>query len=68
MANKQFEKLMEPGKIGSVKTRNRIIKTGAGVMMWHEDETAMNSKVADIIKHRCRVTISLFTFSSSEFF
>ena len=27
---KQFEKLMEPGQIGPVKTRNRIIKTANG--------------------------------------
>jgi 2,4-dienoyl-CoA reductase (NADPH2) len=41
----QFEKLLEPGQIGSVKTRNRIIKTGAGMLMWHEDETYVNEKM-----------------------
>jgi 2,4-dienoyl-CoA reductase (NADPH2) len=40
--NSRFEKLLEPGKIGSVKTRNRILKTGAGVFLWHQDETHMN--------------------------
>jgi 2,4-dienoyl-CoA reductase-like NADH-dependent reductase (Old Yellow Enzyme family) len=43
--NKRFEKLLEPGHIGSIKTRNRIIKTGAGVFMWHRDETHMNGNM-----------------------
>ncbi len=38
----RFEKLLEPYHIGSVKTRNRIIKTGASTLYWHEDELHMN--------------------------
>jgi 2,4-dienoyl-CoA reductase (NADPH2) len=38
----RFEKLLEPGYIGSVKTRNRIIKTGASTLYWHDDELHMN--------------------------
>jgi 2,4-dienoyl-CoA reductase (NADPH2) len=45
MSDSRFARLMEPGKIGSVKTRNRIIKTGAGVMLWNQDETHMNQAV-----------------------
>jgi 2,4-dienoyl-CoA reductase (NADPH2) len=41
---KRFEKLLEPYHIGPVKTRNRIIKTGASTMYWHEDELHMNEK------------------------
>ena len=41
----RFEKLLEPGRIGSVKTRNRIIKTGAGMLMWHEDDLHVNERV-----------------------
>jgi 2,4-dienoyl-CoA reductase (NADPH2) len=41
----RFEKLLEPGCIGSVKTRNRIIKTGAGLLMWHEDDVHMRVEV-----------------------
>ncbi len=41
----KFEKLLEPGQIGSVKTRNRIIKTGAGMFMWHEDDLHMNEAI-----------------------
>jgi 2,4-dienoyl-CoA reductase (NADPH2) len=39
---RRFEKLLEPYHIGSVKTRNRIIKTGASTLYWHQDELHMN--------------------------
>ena len=35
----RFEKLMEPGTIGPVKTRNRIIKTANGTSFMEEDQT-----------------------------
>ena len=41
---KRFEKLLEPYHIGSVKTRNRIIKTGASTCYWHEDDLHMSEK------------------------
>ncbi len=41
----RFERLLEPGCIGSIKTRNRIIKTGAGLLMWHEDDLHMREEV-----------------------
>ncbi len=41
----RFEKLLEPYHIGSVKTRNRIIKTGASSLYWHEDELHMNKTI-----------------------
>jgi 2,4-dienoyl-CoA reductase (NADPH2) len=45
MSDSRFARLMEPGQIGKVKTRNRIIKTGAGTMLWNENETHMNQAV-----------------------
>jgi len=39
---KRFEKLLEPYHIGPVKTRNRLIKTGASTLYWHQDELHMN--------------------------
>jgi len=42
---KRFEKLLEPYHIRSVKTRNRMIKTGASMMYWHEDELHMNETI-----------------------
>ena len=38
----QLTKLLEPGYIGKVKTRNRIIKTGASMLYWQGNETTMN--------------------------
>ncbi len=35
---KKFEKLLEPRTIVLVKTRNRMIQTGAGMFMWHEND------------------------------
>jgi 2,4-dienoyl-CoA reductase (NADPH2) len=42
---KRFEKLLEPYHIGSVKTRNRLIKTGASTLYWHQDELHMNKTI-----------------------
>ncbi len=36
--NNRFEKLLEPGYIGPVQTRNRMVKTGAAMLYWHEDD------------------------------
>jgi len=36
---RHFERLMEPGKIGPVQTRNRIIKTANGTSFMEEDQT-----------------------------
>jgi len=37
--SKRFEKLLEPGNIGPVTTRNRIIKTANGTSFMEEDQT-----------------------------
>ena len=42
MVDSRYAKLFEPGYIGKIKTRNRIYKTAAGMMCFHEDETHMN--------------------------
>jgi 2,4-dienoyl-CoA reductase (NADPH2) len=39
----KFKKLLEPGMIGNVKTRNRMVKTGASMLYWQGHEsTSMN--------------------------
>lgn len=43
--NPGYEKLLEPGRIGSVTTRNRIVKSGAGMLMWHENDLHMRPEV-----------------------
>ena len=45
MAKRDYEKILAPGRIGSVKTRNRIVKPGAGMLMWHEDDVHMREEV-----------------------
>ena len=34
MSNNRFEKLLEPGRIGSLKIKNRMIKSGAAARYW----------------------------------
>jgi 2,4-dienoyl-CoA reductase (NADPH2) len=46
MKNK-FEKLLEPGYIGSLKIKNRMIKSGAAARYWGDGE----NQVSDRIKH-----------------
>ncbi|MCL5734811.1 MAG: FAD-dependent oxidoreductase [Actinobacteria bacterium] len=42
MTDSKFAKLLEPGQIGKVKTRNRIYKSAAGMMSFDETEMCMN--------------------------
>ena len=45
MSNR-FEKLMEPGMIGPIKIRNRIIKTANGTSYMDEDQTCGDRMIA----------------------
>ncbi len=60
----RFEKLLEPGYIGSVKTRNRIIKTGAGMLMWHEDDVHMREEVKAFYEGMARGGVGLIIVES----
>ncbi len=62
--NKKFEKLLEPFHIGSVKTRNRIIKTGAGMFMWHEDDLHMNESIMAFYEGMARGGVGLLIVES----
>jgi len=44
-SDSRFSKILEPGRIGPVKTRNRIIKTGAAMCYWHEDDLHMGDTI-----------------------
>jgi 2,4-dienoyl-CoA reductase (NADPH2) len=59
-----FEKLLEPGYIGPVRTRNRIIKTGAGTFMWREDETRMNRAILAFYESLARGGVGLLIVES----
>ena len=60
----RFEKLLEPHHIGPVKTRNRIVKTGAGMFMWHEDELHMNETVKAFYEALARGGVGLLIVES----
>jgi 2,4-dienoyl-CoA reductase (NADPH2) len=64
MSDKRFEKLLEPGKIGPVKTRNRMIKTGAGTFMWNEDELHMNENIKAYYESLARGGVGLLIVES----
>jgi 2,4-dienoyl-CoA reductase (NADPH2) len=62
--NSRYEKLLEPGCIGSVRTRNRIIKTGAGMLMWHEDDVHMREEVKAFYEGMARGGVGLIIVES----
>lgn len=62
--NTRYQRLLEPGNIGAVKTRNRIIKTGAGMFMWHENETSMNPSVLAFYEGIARGGVGLLIVES----
>ena len=62
--SRKYEKLLEPGYVGQVQTRNRIVKTGAGTFMWHEDETSMNNKVLAFYEALARGGVGLLIVES----
>ena len=64
MGNAKFEKLLEPGYIGKVKTRNRMVKTGAGTFMWHEDDTRMNKAALAYYESLARGGVGLLIVES----
>jgi 2,4-dienoyl-CoA reductase-like NADH-dependent reductase (Old Yellow Enzyme family) len=64
MGYKKFEKLLEPAQIGSVKTRNRLIKTGAGIFMWHEDDLHMNEAIKAMYESIARGGVGLLIVES----
>ncbi|MFA5308939.1 MAG: FAD-dependent oxidoreductase [Dehalococcoidales bacterium] len=60
----KYEKLMEPYHIGTVKTRNRIIKTGASTWSWHEDELHMNETTKSYYEALARGGVGLLIVES----
>jgi 2,4-dienoyl-CoA reductase (NADPH2) len=64
VSNKRFERLLEPYHIGPVKTRNRIIKSGASMMSWHEDELHMNETTEAFYEAIARGGVGLLVVES----
>jgi len=63
-ASSRYEKLLEPGYIGSVKTRNRIVKSGAGMLMWHQDDLHMRPEVLAFYEGIARGGVGLLIVES----
>jgi 2,4-dienoyl-CoA reductase (NADPH2) len=60
----RFDKLLEPYYIGQVKTRNRMIKTGAGSCYWHEDELHMSETTKAFYEALARGGVGLLVVES----
>jgi 2,4-dienoyl-CoA reductase (NADPH2) len=63
-ANSRYEKILEPGRIGSVTTRNRMIKSGAGMLMWHESDLHMNPEILAFYEGIARGGVGLLIVES----
>ncbi len=61
---KRFKKLLEPYNIGPVKTRNRMIKTGASSLYWHEGELHMNQTTLAFYEALARGGVGLIIVES----
>jgi 2,4-dienoyl-CoA reductase (NADPH2) len=64
MANTRFEKLLEPYKIGSIKTRNRIIKSAAGLQYWVNGDNPVTSKALHLYEALAKGGVGLIIMES----
>lgn len=65
MANsRRFAHLLEPGQIGTVKTRNRIVKTGAAMLYWHEEHDAVPANMMAFYEALARGGVGLIIVES----
>ncbi len=62
--NPRYEKILEPGRIGPVKTRNRMVKSGAGMLMWHQDDVHMRPDVLAFYEGIARGGVGLLIVES----
>jgi len=60
----KFERILQPGFIGPVRTRNRIIKTAAGLNMWHENDLHMRDEVKAFYEGIARGGVGLLIVES----
>ena len=63
--NSKFQRLLEPHHIGAVKTKNRIIKTASGMLMWHEDDLNVNERVKAYYESIARGGVGLLIVESA---
>ena len=61
-----YDKLLSPHHIGNVKTRNRIIKTGASMCYWHESDVHMSEKAKAFYEALARGGVGLLVVESPD--
>ena len=64
MPNNRYEKLLEPYHIGSVKTRNRIIKSAAGLQYWVQGDNPVTKKALYFFDALARGGVGLIIMES----
>lgn len=64
MQKNRFEKLLEPYHIGSVKTRNRIIKSAAGLQYWVQGDNPVTKKALYFFDALARGGVGLIIMES----
>ncbi|HEX2964653.1 MAG TPA: FAD-dependent oxidoreductase [Syntrophorhabdaceae bacterium] len=64
MSNNNFEKLLEPYHIGSVKTRNRMIKSAAGLQYWIQGDNPVTKKALYFFDALARGGVGLIIMES----
>ncbi len=63
-SNRDYKRLLEPGYIGSVRTRNRMIKSGAAMLYWHEDELDIPANMMAFYEALARGGVGLLVVES----
>ena len=64
MSSKRFARLLEPGHIGPVKTRNRIVKTGAAMLYWNENDTTVVPRMKAVYEALAKGGVGLLIVES----
>ncbi|MFH1652138.1 MAG: FAD-dependent oxidoreductase [Chloroflexota bacterium] len=59
MSPNRFQRLLEPGYIGKVQTRNRMIKTGAGVRFYNKEDGFLNDRLKGFYETLARGGVGL---------
>lgn len=55
----KFERLLEPGRIGSIKTKNRMVKSGAAARYWGSGDAQVSPKITHYYEAFARGGIGL---------
>jgi 2,4-dienoyl-CoA reductase (NADPH2) len=66
MSSKRYEKLLQPGYIGPVKTKIRLIKTGANPGFFPYDDGLMHQQIVDYYEALAAGGVGLVTVGGGE--